>query len=382
MLNNIPGIDVWRGISVVLVVWHHLAIRLPLARSTLGAALPKRLCDALSWNGYEAVMVFFVISGFLITRGTLARDGAPAELRLGAFYWRRFARIAPPLLLIVGLLSAAHLLGVEHFRIDLSRQSLPLAVLSALSFWLNAYEAETGYLPGGWDVLWSLSVEEAFYLCFPLIVRLVRREGALLGLALAFAAALPWLHAAQPAGLWREKAYSPAMAAIAAGVAAALVARRAAAQGSALPHRLLQGGGAALVLSVVVFGDHVWAALGEGALLVLVLGAAMAVLGADAAAAAPATGGQAPSRCLAPLRAIGRWSYEIYLTHMFVIFGLVSGYAALGWGKAEGAWAWPPALLLSVLLGVIFAKLWSEPMNRRLRAWAAARAPAPRPAGG
>jgi len=369
LVQNIPGIDVWRGISVVLVVWHHLAIRLPLGRSALGAALPKRLCDALSWNGYEAVMVFFVISGFLITHGTLARDGAPAAVRLGAFYWRRFARIAPPLLLLVAVLSAAHGLGVEHYTIDRSRQSLPVAVLSALTFWLNVYEAETGYLPGGWDVLWSLSVEEAFYLGFPVLLLLARREAVLTALLLPFAAALPVLHALQPAGLWREKAYAPAMAAIAAGAVAALLSRRWAAQGRALPHRLLRGGGAALVLSVLVFGDWAWASLDEGALLVLVVGAAMAVLGAEAAARS----GAAPPRWLAPLRAVGRWSYEIYLTHMFVVFGVVSAYGALGWGKAEGAWAWPPALLLSVLLGAAFAKLWSEPLNRRLRAWAAGR---------
>ena len=46
---------------------------------------------------------------------------------------------------------------------------LPRALFSALTFHLNWLEAKTGYLPANWDVMWSLSVEEMFYLFFPLV---------------------------------------------------------------------------------------------------------------------------------------------------------------------------------------------------------------------
>ncbi|MFT4622719.1 MAG: peptidoglycan/LPS O-acetylase OafA/YrhL [Myxococcota bacterium] len=202
--HHVPGIDVWRGISVLLVVLHHVAIRMPLTKSAAADWLPKRLMLALDWNGYEAVMVFFVISGFLITQHTLRRDGSPASVDLRGFWARRVARIAPPLLLLVAVLSVLHLLSVPHHTIDLERQSLAGAVVSALTLWLNVYEGRSGYLPGGWDVLWSLSIEEVFYLGFPLLLLATRRARTLALVLIPFALLLPVFHGGWsiPANRW------------------------------------------------------------------------------------------------------------------------------------------------------------------------------------
>jgi peptidoglycan/LPS O-acetylase OafA/YrhL len=53
------GIDWLRGLAILLVIVHHLALpfRLPLRHSLLGAWLPTRLIDAISFNGYEAVFI-------------------------------------------------------------------------------------------------------------------------------------------------------------------------------------------------------------------------------------------------------------------------------------------------------------------------------------
>ena len=67
------------------------------------------------------------------------------------------------------------------------------------------------------------------------------------------------------------------------------------------------------------------------------------------------------------LAAIGRNSYEIYLTHMFVVILLVRWFK--GWG-GEGEWIWGlylGGILLSALLGEVVARWFSNPMNRYLR---------------
>jgi len=357
--RHIPGIDAWRGLSVLLVITHHVAIRLPLSTSSWAPYLPERLTNAISWNGYDAVLIFFVVSGFLITTHTLHRHGTPAAVSLRAFWSRRVARIAPPLLLLVAVLSALHLAGVEHFTIDTERQSLAMAVLSALTFWLNVYEANTGYLPGNWDVLWSLSVEEVFYLAFPVLLVLARTERRVVALLLPLVVLLPVFHAMAEQGIPREKAYLPCMGGIAAGVLTALAARH-------LPEDRVTGwalsiGGGALLLSVLGWGDVWWPKVKHATLTVHVLGTSMALLGAWMLRT------ERPFLVLEPLRALGRLSYEVYLTHMFVVFAIVELWRLLGLGKAEGGWAYPLAILWSTVLGWLFARLWSEPCNRAIR---------------
>lgn len=169
-----PGIDLLRGLAIVLVVFNHLGLRIPLEKSALAAVLPGWLLNRLNWNGYEAVYVFFVISGFLIAGNALRRWGSLAAIDARAFYARRFARIVPCLLALLAVLSVLHLRGVPDYVIHRPGQSLPRALAAALGLHLNWYEGRTGYLPGNWDVLWPLSIEEAFYLGFPLACLLLR----------------------------------------------------------------------------------------------------------------------------------------------------------------------------------------------------------------
>ncbi|MFK2930692.1 acyltransferase family protein [Dyella agri] len=358
-----PGIDLLRGLAIVLVVFNHLGIRIPLEKSALARVVPTWLLNRLNWNGYEAVYVFFVISGFLITGNALRRWGSLAAIDARAFYARRFARIVPCLLALLAVLSVLHLLGVTDYVIHRSGQSLPGALLSALGLHLNWYEGRTGYLPGSWDVLWSLSIEEAFYLGFPLACLLLRRHALLVPPLALLALSLPWTRAALHGNeIWLEKAYLPGMAAIATGVLGALLAD--AWQPPRRTVAMLGWLGATGLGAVLLDGGALWHFLRDGYMLVLTFSALCLLLCCQWRSG---DGARPPLRGFGWLRSWGRMSYEIYLTHMFVVLAAIRTYRAWGGDPAHG-WLWyPPALGLCWLLGLAVERLLSMPCERWLR---------------
>src|SRR5260370_31941490 len=121
----------------------------------------------------------------------------------------RFARIAPLLLMILGVLSALHLANVEHFVISAKTGGLSRALLAALTFHVNVLEARRGYLPGSWDILWSLSVEEMFYLFFPIVCYMFGRGKLFVAPLLTFVALGPFGRTAFAHGneVWQEYSY-------------------------------------------------------------------------------------------------------------------------------------------------------------------------------
>ncbi|WP_266183498.1 acyltransferase family protein [Dyella humicola] len=355
------GIDLLRGISILLVVLHHIGLRIPLKKSLLADVLPTRLLSALNYNGYEAVFVFFVISGFLITSHALRRSGSLAQIDLRAFYARRFSRIAPCLLLLVAVLSVLHLLGVDDYAIKREGQSLPRAIVAALGFHLNWYEGVTGYLPGNWDVLWSLSIEEVFYIGFPIVCLLTRRAWLLVPMLAVLALSLPFTRAALEGNeIWQEKAYLPGMAAIATGVIGALLTSRWPAP-SAVVARAVQWIGVVGLLAVLLAEHWLWPLLHDGSMLVLTLSSLSLVVACQWRQDLPALRG------LGWLRRWGQLSYEIYLTHMFVVFAIVRAYKATGGDPLLGFLWYLPVLPLCWLLGAMVARFISTPAERRLR---------------
>jgi peptidoglycan/LPS O-acetylase OafA/YrhL len=361
--GRLDAVDILRGLAIFFVLMNHVNMRLWLAKLPYAQGLPDQLVSSLVWNGQYGVQIFFAVSGFLITSTSLRRWGEPSRVNVRDFYALRFARIAPLLLLLLVVLSTLHAAGLKDFVVSPETGGLGRAWIAALTFHVNVLEAQRGYLPGNWDVLWSLSIEETFYLFFPLLCRFAGRGKRLVAVLAVFVVLGPFARTVLAHGndTWREYSYLGGMDAIALGCLTALLA------GRVHPPRRLAGVIATLGIAALIFilgfslRSEAWGLSGCGLDMTLVaLGTCMIITstaGAD---------WRSP-RVAAPLLRLGRYSYEIYLTHMFVVFALFDAFVALGSPLPA-----VPVLFVGVIagagvLGALLARWYSEPMNRRLR---------------
>jgi peptidoglycan/LPS O-acetylase OafA/YrhL len=361
--NRLDGVDLLRGLAIFFVLMNHVNIRLFLAKVPYTHGLPLQLVSSLVWNGQFGVQMFFAVSGFLITSTSLKRWGSLSRIRLLDFYRLRFARIAPLLLLLLAILSALHFLRVEAYVVSAKTGGLGRALLAALTFHVNLLEARRGYLPGSWDILWSLSVEEAFYLFFPLLSRLFGRGKLLIALLIAFVALGPFGRTLFTHGneIWQEKSYLGGMDAIALGCLTALLVSRTTFSRRAL--RTVGVVGMAVLIFILGFSRRAYAwGLGDAGLdmTVLAIGACMVII------AASQSQWRSP-RILGPLLGLGRRSYEVYLTHMFVVFTFFGLLVKAGKPMYAVPLLFVAVVFVAGVLGEVVARLYSEPMNRLLR---------------
>lgn len=362
-LSRIDGIDLLRGLSIIAVVIHHIALRIPLRRTVIGQLLPSAVVNDLSWNGYDGVIVFFAISGFLITTNCLRRWITLSSIPPRQFYRMRFARIAPMLLALLAVLSVLHLFHVPMYTINPQRTSLPRAMVAALTFHVNWLEAHRGYLPANWDVLWSLSNEEMFYLFFPILCVLTRSRGKLICILAAFVMLGPSARTVMTNNhLWADYGYLSSMDAIALGCLAAIACQSL--SFSNRERRALQIAGAVLVAFITLFRAQVQ----QLGLYKLGIDVTLLALGTALMLISFTQSMNRASRVAAPVRWFGRNSYEVYLTHCMVIFAILPLVSRF---DSAGRWTplWYGAMLgLSGVLGALIAHYFSEPMNRKLRA--------------
>lgn len=222
--SRVDGIDLLRGLAIFLVLMNHVNMQLLFAHVPYTQGLAKQLVASLVWNGEQGVQIFFAVSGFLITATSLRRWGSLSRVSVPDFYRLRFARIAPLLLGLLAILSVLHLAHVQHFVVKPETGGLGRALVAALTFHVNLLEARRGYLPGSWDILWSLSVEETFYFAFPWVCRWFGRGRLLIVLLLVFVVLGPFGRSLLTHGnpVWREYSYLGGMDAIAMGCLTAM----------------------------------------------------------------------------------------------------------------------------------------------------------------
>ncbi len=361
--KRLDGVDLLRGLAIFFVLMNHVNMRLVIAKIPYTANIPALLVPSLVWNGQFAVNIFFAVSGFLITSTTLRRWGSLSNVNVRDFYRLRFARIAPLFILLLVVLSVLHAAHFKDFIVKSKTGGLGRALLAALTFHINVLEANRGYLPGSWDVLWSLSVEEMFYLFFPIVSRLIGGRKLFVAFLFGFIILGPLGRTVFTHGneIWSEKSYLGSMDAIALGCLTALIASRTRFSPPVL--RILTASGLAIVTFVLGFSNRIYSTvIGRAGLemTILAVGTCMVII------AAAQTQWKSP-RILNPVLSLGRNSYEVYLLHMFVVFPLFNLFVSLGKPMAGVPVLFLTAIPISGALGAVAARFYSEPLNRLLR---------------
>jgi peptidoglycan/LPS O-acetylase OafA/YrhL len=361
--NRLDGIDLLRGLAIFFVLMNHVNMRLLGARIAYLKFLPAQLAHFLVWNGQLGVQMFFAVSGFLITSITLRRWGSLSSVSLRDFYLFRFARIAPLLFLLLAILSGLHFAHVHNFVVNAKTGGLGRALLAALTFHVNVLEARRGYLPASWDILWSLSVEEMFYLFFPVVCRIFGRGKLLLAILCAFVVLGPFGRTMLAHGneVWSEYSYLGGMEGIALGCLTAILLSSIR---LSRPMLWALGTSGAIIVSLsLVFSWQAYRGwLGRTGLNMTILG-----LGTCMFIAATAQTHWKSPRPLSPLLGIGRYSYEVYLTHMFVVFGLFSLFLKFDKPMRLVPVLFALTILIAGALGAAVARFYSDPMNQYLR---------------
>jgi len=360
------GIDLLRGFSILTVILLHLNIHFGFSGTFLKEVLPKKLFSFLFWSGFYGVVVFFTLSGFLITSSILKKWGNLSKIELKTFYWLRFSRIIPLLVLLLIVLSILHITNIEGFVINSEKTSLGRAIFSVLTFHINWLEIQVGYLPANWDVLWSISIEETFYLFFPIICLFLKREWQFAIILLLFLTLSPWartqLYLGNELG---DKNHLAFLDSIALGCMAAIILKKSTFYKWLNWIFLIVGW--SMVILIFVFKGFVYKAgiadLGLN-ITILSLGISFILFWMHEN---HRLGKEKNYRLFSWLKHMGVYSYEIYLTHMFVIIFGAQVFKSLSLGTN---WLIPYSLsliLISYFLGKIIFHKFSEPVNIWLR---------------
>ncbi len=358
-------VDVLRGLSILSVLVLHFNLAYRLLKGPLGPWLPGPYLSNLVWNGNYGVTVFFVISGYLITSTSLRRFGSVRQVTPRVFYAFRFARIMPCLMLVLAVITGLGQAGMHVFQSD-PPTTIWMADLSILTFWHNVMMAWYGYFNYSLNIFWSLSVEEVFYLAFPLLCLVLRRVRWMMvvwGLAIVAGPIYRSLHSHNEIEFLYG--YLACFDAIAMGcMAAVLVWSGRVPLVSARMRNLVQG------LALVFMG---WIFMRAGIDAVPVWGMTFMALGAavfvsvEGAEREVAQGRAFADRLAAPVAWLGRHSYELYLFHI-VLLSLMRT-ALLPETMAPGAKLPWLVVFLAASAAVAWgiARMYSEPMNRWLR---------------
>jgi peptidoglycan/LPS O-acetylase OafA/YrhL len=328
----IPSLDGIRAVAVSLVF---------LAHSGLENLIPGGL----------GVTIFFVLSGYLITTLMRIEHARSGSISYRGFYLRRLLRLMPPLFIVV---AAAGLLAAVS-AIDGGFTSGGL--FSALFYFGNYHVISHDFhgMPAGIGLVWSLAIEEHYYLLYPPLAALILRVGRV-GLSVSVlsvlcAAVLAWrywlvFHGGSEAYL--TMATDTRVDAILIGCLMALL-RNPWLDPVPAPRALYDWGTAAVCVAVLMgtllYRDEVFRLTARYTLQSLAIAPLiyLAVARAD----------RLPFRWLnaRPLVYIGTISYTVYLSHHVILLGLAKHWPQMSW-------------IWLTLVGAVLTLSVAEPMRR------------------
>lgn len=330
--RTLPALDGLRAVAALLVVGFH-------------AALGTWPFD----TGWAGVPIFFVLSGYLITRLSLA-DEAGSGFSFRGFWIRRVTRIVPLYFLAVAAFMLLPFLGAGGGGWSTVGRTLPYY----LTF--NGEFVQHGPM----SVAWSLGIEEKFYLVWPLLAfALLARRSRRLPLAAAAAAGSLIL------GAVVMVPNLPGYAGLLVGATVAFLERRRGWVSNGMPGPLahpLGGWLAAAAATVVLAGAN----LVDDRAVYLVLCPLVALLLLHLV-----YGGSAVTRFLGttPMRWLGQRSYGIYLIHTLAL--TVCTKAAPGGLPARSLWVGVGCLVLTLVAADMAHRVVEMPFIRLGRRWSA-----------
>ena len=341
-LVHLPGLDGLRGIAVLAVLVYHADV----------GVLP---------GGFLGVDLFFVLSGFLITGLLLSEERGSGGIHLGGFWARRFRRLLPAVLVFLLAVAAVSYLWADPTSLGRIRSD-SLAGLTYVANWWFVVSGQSYAgafaAPSPVTHLWSLSVEEQYYLMWPLVVAAclggylsLRRRSAgrgdgrralLVVSSAALVASTAWMAVLSLAGASADRLYfgtDTRAATILAGVVLALLlephlAARAAGGDTPLVRRGATGAAAAGAVGAVLLAygaatsDHRDRWLHRGGFTLMAVAAAAVIA---AVVLHPRIDRGLGNR---PLRWFGTRSYGLYLWHWLVLVVLVWQFPTFtGWPR-------------------------------------------------
>jgi peptidoglycan/LPS O-acetylase OafA/YrhL len=352
-LGYLPALDGLRALAVAAVLAYHLGY----------GAMP---------GGYIGVEVFFVLSGWLVCALLHAEHEHHGRIDLRQFWVRRFRRLIPA----VGLAIGATLVVTTLTRYDrfLALRGDALAALAYILNWRYIFENQSYFEaaagPSPLQHLWSLSIEEQFYLVLPLLLGLVlatrftARRAPLLVLGLA-GLSTAWRFALEAPGVDPSRIYygtDTRAAGLLAGATLALVwvpGKLRPVAGRWAPFVLDVVGLAALAVVgryAVEVGEHDPDAFGL-ALTTIQLATVVLI----AVVVHPVQGLVAKALSLTPLRWVGQRSYGIYLWH----WPIVVAVAAAPGEQPEAPWRSAAIVVATLLLAGISFRWVEQPIRQR-----------------
>ena len=157
-----PYLDGIRGVSILIVAISH---------GGFGKIIP----------GGFGLTIFFFISGYLITSLLLKEKITIGSVNLSNFYMRRLWRLLPALVVYIAVIVVVFFMFSEKININ--------EIISAVFYYSNYYKLLVHYTPMGgvyspYDVLWSLAVEEHFYLFFAPLIALIKNKKTMMSAVL------------------------------------------------------------------------------------------------------------------------------------------------------------------------------------------------------